>query len=176
MLVSKVAKPRSKRFGLNPIWNETLAETLEIFDATETLTVSVWDCEIGGDDDFVGKCEVKLSDCIEIEPPVSATVERWFPLSALGKESKSGVPKASHGEVCIGFEFTARDISAEEKITVAVNARRGEMHMKKGARDLEDVCVIVRRNQGFGSNARKHHAQMDSHRLTKSIHKGTFSY
>lgn len=190
VLQSSVAKEHSMMKGRHPQWNETLEGALEIEDETETLVVYVWHREITGDL-LIGQSEVKLCDFIELAPPVSSSVEHWHPLSAVASISHgdaANVAKAksnaqtsddrtttvvgrNDGEICLGFEFTAREISDEERIVVAVNSRRGKVHLAKGSRDPEDVCAIIKRDRGFGQKARTHVAQIDSHRLTQSIHK-----
>ena len=170
-LETEVAKGENNEGdGKNPRWEAVLGP-MDVYDEFDTVTVTVYDKEVGEDDDFIGSCTIPLGKVLQLTPPVNSAPTSWWKLTAFGHDDANGVPKPSHGEVQVKLEFTARELSEEERITAEVNARRKDCHLAKGARDPEDVCVIQKREQGFGAKARKHSAYIQSHRFTRMMSK-----
>ena len=170
-LETEVAKGENNEGdGKNPRWEATLGP-MDVYDEFDTITVTVYDKEVGEDDDFIGSCTIPLGKVLQLAPPVDSAPTSWWKLTAFGHDDANGVPKPSHGEVQVKLDFTARELSEEERITAEVNARRKDCHLAKGARDPEDVCVIQKREQGFGAKARKHSAYIQSHRFTRMMAK-----
>jgi hypothetical protein len=67
-------KTKKARKDLNPHWNETLF--LKAENTSDTLTVSVWDWERIGSDDFMGEVKIPLSEVAS-----AGVINKWYPLS-----------------------------------------------------------------------------------------------
>jgi Ca2+-dependent lipid-binding protein len=72
-------KTRVVSKNLNPVWNERF--TLNVQESDKSLILDVFDEDILGSNDFLGRIKLPLSDIVNGQP-----VQAWYPLSSMNEE------------------------------------------------------------------------------------------